>query len=241
MYRCKTVAYNNIIILVFSGPDPNSCELRTIKKCTPQLETALKGIDRDLVHFLCNKGFFNEDTSDIILNPESSWTKSQRAGEMVKWIKTRVELMSGSYYMLTDYLNSRGAFYQPIVKILNAEYLKQLAPLGGNIMPDALAQGHLGGDGAFSRAGFSPHGPATSPVHGKPTYQDYERCIPQNKLVRKIDFEQVDGVDLHLGELADALDHWEEVAPLLGLSDISISDIQESYPLRPAEQRSVSL
>lgn len=139
--------------------------------------------------------------------------------------------------MLTDYLDSRGAFYQPIVKILNAEYFKQLAPLGGN----ALAQGHLGGDEAFPRAGFSPHGPVILPVHGKPTYQDYERCIPRNKLVRKIDFEQVDGVDLHLGELADALDHWEEVAPLLGLSDISISDIRESHPLRPAEQRSVSL
>ncbi len=47
------------------------------------------------------------------------------------------------------------------------------------------------------------------------------------KLDSVVDFEN-GGVDLHLGEIADVLEDWEDVAPALGLTGIEISDIQDS-------------
>ena len=53
-----------------------------------------------------------------------------------------------------------------------------------------------------------------------------------------MDFERSD-VDLHITEIADVLEKWEDVAPHLGLSGINIEDIKKIT--NSAEQRLVTL
>lgn len=87
----------------------------------------------------------------------------------------------------------RGTFYQPIVKILNAEYFNQQAsaPLGGSAW-------------VCSKSWLLTTWPRNfTPGDFKFTSLTYHECMLHSKLVRKIDFEQVEGVDLHLGLLAD--------------------------------------
>lgn len=59
------------------------------------------------------------------------------------------------------------------------------------------------------------------------------------KLEKKVDFEHE--VDLHLEEIANVLDNWEDVAPLLGLTNIQTNDIQETHRYHPDRQRLVIL
>ena len=94
--------------------------------CTPQLETALKGLDRRLVHFLQMEGFFSNDIADEIQNPRTLLTVEQKTGELVKWIKNRIQVHPRSYHVLLHRLKQSGQLYQPIVWILEAEYTKQL-------------------------------------------------------------------------------------------------------------------
>ena len=74
-----------------------SIELKTVEKCTPQLETALKGLGRELVHSLCAEGFINTVTRDNILRPETMLTPEQKAGKLVGDIKDRIKLHPPSY------------------------------------------------------------------------------------------------------------------------------------------------
>lgn len=67
----------------------DSPELETVKNCTSHLETALKVLDRELVHFLRDEGFTSDDAHDDLLNPHSTLTEAERAGELVKWIKNK--------------------------------------------------------------------------------------------------------------------------------------------------------
>ena len=105
----------------------DSSELRTLQECTPQLETALEGLDRRFVHFLQMEGFIRDDIADEIQNPKTSLTEAQKAREIVKWIKNRVRLDPPSYHVLLYGLNHSGHTYQPIVWILKTKYamLKQ--------------------------------------------------------------------------------------------------------------------
>ena len=84
----------------------------------------------------------------------------------------------------------------------------------------------------------APRGTRTLPCHDIPTYEDYRRCIPEGdrwKLDKKLDFER-DNVDLHLGELAMVFDKWEDISPLLGLTDTDVSDIIKDFRTQ-ADQR----
>ena len=102
----------------------NTTELITIKKCLGELETALKGLDRDLVYFLYQQGFLTDDTLDEILKPKSTWTGAEKAGELVKSIKHGVEQDQQRYHSLVDWLKEREHF-RPIVRVLEGEYCKQ--------------------------------------------------------------------------------------------------------------------
>ena len=108
-----------------------SPELRTIKTCTPQLETALKGVDRELIHFLHGEGFFHDDVRDKILNPVTLLTEAQKAGELVRWITNRVWQDSQSYHTLVNWLKLHGNHYRPIVTILRDEFAQQSSSLTG--------------------------------------------------------------------------------------------------------------
>lgn len=102
-------------------------ELRALEECTPQLETALKRLERGLVHFLNLKEFCDDDVDDKILNPVTLLTEAQRAWELVKWIKHRVKQDPSSYHVLLDRLKQGGNLYQPIVHFPEAEHTTQLS------------------------------------------------------------------------------------------------------------------
>lgn len=101
----------------------DTAELMSVKNCIQKLETALKGVDRDLVHFLNQEGFLTGDVHDEILKPVSMLTEVQKAGELVSFIKNRVGQDAKSYHTLVAWLKEH-RHYQPIVKVLEDEYRK---------------------------------------------------------------------------------------------------------------------
>ena len=105
----------------------NSPELEAVRKCTSHLETALKVLDRELVHFLRDEGFITDNVHDDLLTPRSTLTEAERAGELVKWIKNRVKQDPGSFHLLLHHFRRRGALYKPIANELSAEYLTIVA------------------------------------------------------------------------------------------------------------------
>ena len=107
-----------------------SVELKTLRACTGQLETALKREERDLVHFLNVSGFISEDVYDIVLNPLSMLSEVQKAGELVKGIKWRVEQDRASYHELVAKLKDFGKVYKPVLRALEAEHTRQLGSQG---------------------------------------------------------------------------------------------------------------
>lgn len=211
----------------------DSPELKTLKKCSYKLLTALKGDHRQLVYFLAEKGFFSDGEAEKVLNPVSMLDEEKKAGELVKWIKNRVEQDSGGYHTLMRWFEAAGNHYSPIVKILNEEFARQ----GGTVPAQAKNTGPS--SSSLGRGGAS----IIDSTPSQPTYTEYELCIPAKnrfKLNEKLDFEKGD-IDLHLGEIADTLDGWEDVAPPLGLTDLHISDIRDTYPQKPSQQRRAAL
>jgi hypothetical protein len=104
----------------------DSAELKTVRKCTPYLEIALKGLESALVNFLNQEGFITDDVAEKIKNPVIVLTDIQKSTELTGWIKHRVELDPDSYHVLLDWIKAGGSHYKPIVKILEAEFLKHI-------------------------------------------------------------------------------------------------------------------
>ena len=100
----------------------DSLELKTLEKCTSQLEKALIVLDRELVHFLKEECFIPGDVRDDVLEARSMLARGQKAGELVKWIKHRVEQDPESYYVLVDRLKKEDKLYKPILKTLDEEH-----------------------------------------------------------------------------------------------------------------------
>ena len=103
----------------------DTIELRTLQKCMPQLEMALKRPERSLVFFLEIEGFIGQECCDEVLSPKSLWSAEEKAGELVKRIRDRVSEDSTSYQQLLEHLRRKGALYGPIVKKLDEEYSEQ--------------------------------------------------------------------------------------------------------------------
>ena len=102
-----------------------SPEYRTVVSCIKQLETALFRSDRDVVHFLNQEGFITQEVHDDVLNPRSMLTDHQKAGELVSWIRMKVELSAQNYHALVKHLGQSGKHYESIVDILDNEYSRQ--------------------------------------------------------------------------------------------------------------------
>jgi hypothetical protein len=100
----------------------DSPEFRTLKECTSQLETALKRIDGDLVHFLNRKAFIDDDVEDRALDPVTLLTEAQKARDLVKGIKQLVKMDPPSYHVLLGRLKEGGKYYEPIVRILEKQF-----------------------------------------------------------------------------------------------------------------------
>ena len=97
-------------------------ELEAIKRCAPDLESALKNTDRKLVYFLNQEGFINDDDCDEILDQRSMLTAAQKAGKLVKSIKNRVKQDAKSFHVLLDRFKQDGTLYGPIIKKLTSNY-----------------------------------------------------------------------------------------------------------------------
>jgi hypothetical protein len=102
--------------------DSHSPELKALKKCASNLDTALKMLDSAFVHFLRHTGFISDNIHDEILDPQSMLTEAQRAGKLVKCIENRVSQDSASFHTLLDHFKQSGVFYEPIFKKLTTEY-----------------------------------------------------------------------------------------------------------------------
>ena len=100
----------------------------TVEYCTIQLETALLGLGRDLVHFLCQNGFISDEVRGYVLNPVSVFSEAPKAGEVVRWIKNRIKQDQASYHVLMGKLQQCGKRYQPIINRL--ETTRQQLPQG---------------------------------------------------------------------------------------------------------------
>ena len=103
----------------------DSIEFKTMKRCTKWMETALKGLDRNMVDFLYQNGFITEDDYEEVLNPVTIMRPIDKACNLVKGIKNRVKQDKRSYFVLVGGLIQGGALYQPIVNILSEEYQRQ--------------------------------------------------------------------------------------------------------------------
>ena len=96
----------------------DSIELKIVKQCTSELEGAGLERDRALIHFLNREAFMNDKEHENILDPRSMLREDQKAGEIVKWIKHRVQQDPSSYHKLICQLSACEQRYQPIVKKL---------------------------------------------------------------------------------------------------------------------------
>ncbi len=71
-------------------------------------------------------------------------------------------------------------------------------------------------------------------------YQEHVSSIPagnRRKLSKKLDFEN-EGLDVHLGEIADSMINWrEKLATPLGLSEAEVHDIIFSNEKQPILQQ----
>jgi hypothetical protein len=103
----------------------NSPEFTTLRTCTSHLRTVLKVLDKDLVHFLYQKDFITQDVYVYILNPLTLLTDYQKAEELSRWIINRVKQDPPSYHVLLGMLKQSGKVYEPIVRILEADFAKQ--------------------------------------------------------------------------------------------------------------------
>ena len=104
----------------------DSVEFKTVRRCTVALETALKGLDRNMVDFLYQNSFTTDDVCDQVLNRVTILSAADKAHELVKGIKNRVKQDKGSYFVLVGGLTQGGVLYQPIVTTLTEEYQRQL-------------------------------------------------------------------------------------------------------------------
>ena len=104
----------------------DSVEFKTVRRCTVALETALKGLDRNMVDFLYQNGFTTDDVCDQVLNRVTLLSAADKAHEVVKGIKNRVKQDKRSYFVLVGGLTQGGVPYQPIVTTLAEEYQRQL-------------------------------------------------------------------------------------------------------------------
>ena len=107
----------------------DSVEFKTVSKCTVELETALKGLDRKMVDFLYRNGFITDDICDQVLNRVTLLSAADKAHELVKGIKNRVKQDKESYFVLVDGLTQGGVLYQPIVNILTEEPVPRISSM----------------------------------------------------------------------------------------------------------------
>ena len=108
----------------------DSVEFKTVRRCTVALETALKGLDRNMVDFLYQNGFITDYVCDQVLSRKILLSDADKAHELVKGIRNRVKKDKRSYSVLVGGLTQGGVLYQPILTTLAEEYQRQQQQTG---------------------------------------------------------------------------------------------------------------
>ena len=110
-------------------PNRNSPEYRTIVKCTPALELALKDDLDTLSGELLAANLITSDQADKITDPRLDGVE-HRASEMVALIMDKVALDTKNYRSFIDVLERRHKDHKEILKILHKKYKE----LGESVM-----------------------------------------------------------------------------------------------------------
>ena len=107
----------SINVCIFQVSD--SIELRTIKACSPKLESFLKSPQSELVHFLSKEGFFHDGIYEQILD---SLEDDKTPLKLTKWIRNRVRQYPLSFHCLVGWFKDHGPYYKPLVGELKREF-----------------------------------------------------------------------------------------------------------------------
>ena len=84
---------------------------------------ASKGLEK--YHLSCiDENFITDDVCGEVLSP-STWTKAQKAGELVTGIRNKVSFSPQHYSKLVEYLRGDRSKYGGIVDLLDREHQKQ--------------------------------------------------------------------------------------------------------------------
>ena len=95
-------------------------ELRTIIECTPELVNALMDDLLPLSGELLAVGLINSENETGLRNQHHN--PGDRAANLVQFIRNRVEIDSGSYFVFIDTLKRRETDHKPLLKILDKKY-----------------------------------------------------------------------------------------------------------------------
>lgn len=98
----------------------NTPEYRTIIQCTPELTTALKNDLVSLSGELLAAGLISDDNSAAIRNPFVD--ASQRASQLVGFIRNRISLDTANYHSFIRILKQREDDHKEILQILYKKY-----------------------------------------------------------------------------------------------------------------------
>lgn len=98
-------------------------EYLTVLHCMGKLELAFKG-DRDLATFLLQEGVISKDTYDDVMNPRSTLTTVQKAGELLRELMDAIKMNCQKYHSFMGRFRENPRAYKDIVDILDEEFLK---------------------------------------------------------------------------------------------------------------------
>ena len=106
----------------------SSPEYNTLLQCADKLELALYS-DRGAAYHFNKKGYISDEVCDNVLDPKSTLSKIEKAGELVSGIKRKTKLDPKYYHELMKYFRDDKEKYADIIKILDESYQELSAPV----------------------------------------------------------------------------------------------------------------
>ena len=107
--------------------EDESIEFKTVKVCAGALAKALKGagMETAMVNFLKEKGFITEEVRLSVIDIKTSLNVIEKINLLVEGIKDRIDQDEDSFQVLVDKFEQSGVLYEPIVKKLTSEHIRQ--------------------------------------------------------------------------------------------------------------------
>ena len=107
--------------------EKESVEFKTVKACAVRLAKALKGarLEIGMVNFLKEKGFITEEVRLSVIDIKTSLNVIDKTNLLVEGIKDRIDQDEDSFRVLVNKFKQSGVLYEPIVKKLTSEHIRQ--------------------------------------------------------------------------------------------------------------------